>query len=226
MEAITDFYFFLLSVIFISLSGVMMPGPVFAVTVTKGYKNKLAGILIALGHGVIEFPLIFIIYFGFAWFFYSSMVQIIISFAGGLIMIYMGLQTFKAGKKSSEEYKSSKHGSFIAGVLTTTANPYFFLWWITIGTALIMNASIFGFIGVLLFAIAHWSCDLLWNTLVSLTIFKSRRFWTRKVQTIVFGFCFVVLVGFGVWFMGSALLKLISKLSQFANLFQSVSFVD
>jgi threonine/homoserine/homoserine lactone efflux protein len=201
-----DFFLFLLSVIFISLSGVMMPGPVFVMTVAKGYKNRIAGALIALGHGVIEFPLIFLIYFGIAWFFASSTVQKIISFVGGLVLIYTGVQTFKTRKKASEEYEGSKHGSFVAGVLTTGANPYFFLWWATIGAALVIDASVFGFLGFLIFAMTHWTCDLLWNTFVSLTVFKSRRLWTKKVRDVIFGFCFVVLVVFGAWFLISALL--------------------
>ncbi len=66
---------FLLSVVGMSLSGVMMPGPVTAVTVTKGYKDKNAGALIALGHGIIEFPLIAAIYLGFGQFFTSPGVK-------------------------------------------------------------------------------------------------------------------------------------------------------
>jgi threonine/homoserine/homoserine lactone efflux protein len=98
------------------------------------------------------------------------------------------------------------NSSFIAGILATDANPYFLLWWVTVGTALIINAKVFGFIGFLVFAITHWLCDFLWNTFVSVTVFKSKRFWTKKVHEIVFGFCFVVLVGFGTWFIISTLL--------------------
>jgi len=206
MEIITDFYLFLLSAISLSLTGVMMPGPVFAVTVTRGYKNKIAGTLIALGHGAIEFPLMFLIYLGFAEFFTASTAQKIIGLGGGLILIYMGVQTFKAQRKTNEEYEDSRHGSFVAGALATSANPYFFLWWATIGFTLTLNSSIFGLIGFLLFAITHWSCDLVWDTFVSLTVFKSKRFWTKRVREIVFGFCFVVLVGFGAWFIISTLL--------------------
>jgi threonine/homoserine/homoserine lactone efflux protein len=209
MEFPTDFLFFLLSVIFTSLSGVMVPGPVFAVTVAHGYKNKVAGVLVALGHGAIEFPLMFLIFFGFEKFFTDSSVHKVIGFVGGLILIYMGFQTFKAQKKATSEHEISRHGhsSFTAGVFTTVTNPYFFLWWATIGAALVANSYPFGFLGFLLLAITHWSCDLAWDTLVSFTVFKSRRFWTAKVRTIVFGFCFVVLVGFGVWFIISALLS-------------------
>lgn len=196
----------MLSVIFVSLSGVMMPGPVFAVTVAKGYRKKIAGVLIALGHGVIEFPLMFLIYFGFTWFFASITVQKIISLVGGLILLYMGIQTFQVQRKKDEEYEVSEHGAFVAGLLATSANPYFFLWWATIGATLISNASNLGFIGFLLLAVTHWSCDLLWDTFVSVTVFKSRRFWTKRTREIVFGFCFIILIYFGAWFVLSSFL--------------------
>ena len=63
MALISDFGLFLASVVFISMSGVMLPGPLFAVTIEKASKWKTAGALIALGHGVIEFPLMFLIFF-------------------------------------------------------------------------------------------------------------------------------------------------------------------
>jgi threonine/homoserine/homoserine lactone efflux protein len=184
----------------------MMPGPVFAVTVAKGYGNKKAGVLIAIGHGAIEFPLIFLLYLGLSELFRSIPVQRTISFLGGLILIYMGFQMFKTRKKASEEPRHSEHASFIAGFVATGANPYFFLWWVTVGAALILNASIFGFVGLIAFAVVHWSCDLIWDTFVSVTVFKSRRFWTEKVFNIVFFFCFAVLAIFGLWFIISALL--------------------
>jgi threonine/homoserine/homoserine lactone efflux protein len=206
MEVITDFYLFLISVIFISLSGVMMPGPLFAVTIAKSFKNKVAGVQVSFGHGIVEFPLMFLIYFGFAQLLASSLTQRIIGLIGGFIMIYMGLQMVKTENKTSEEYEKAKHSALVAGIVTTVANPYFLLWWATVGAVLIMNTTIFGFAGFLIFAIVHWLCDLLWNTFVSITVFKSRRFWTERVQKIVFGFCFMVLTGFGIWFIASALL--------------------
>jgi threonine/homoserine/homoserine lactone efflux protein len=206
MEVITDFYFFLLSVIFISLSGVMAPGPLFAVTIAKSFKDKMAGVLISFGHGVIEFPLMFLIYFGFTLLEPKSPTHKIISLVGGLILIYMGIQMLKTRKETTTESSYSKYGSLVSGILATGANPYFILWWFTNGAALVINASIFGFIGFLIFAITHWSCDLLWNTFISLTVFKSKRFWTKKVHEIVFGFCVLVFIGFGAWFVISTIL--------------------
>jgi threonine/homoserine/homoserine lactone efflux protein len=47
---------FLVSVLLISLSGVLMPGPLFAVTLKRAEKSKIDGVLITLGHGLVEFP--------------------------------------------------------------------------------------------------------------------------------------------------------------------------
>jgi len=176
------------------------------VTIAKSFKEKMAGVLISLGHGVIEFPLMFLIYFGFTLLKPGSPTYKIISLVGGLMLIYMGVQMLKTRKETATEFPYSKYGALVSGILATGANPYFLLWWFTNGAALVINASIFGSIGFLIFAITHWSCDLLWNTFVSLSVFKSKRFWTKRVHEIVFGFCVVVFIGFGTWFIISTML--------------------
>ena len=206
MEMITDFYFFLLSAILISLSGVMSPGPLFAVTIAKASREKNAGILISLGHGVVEFPLMFLIYFGFAWVFTSDFTQKVIGLVGGALMIYLGFRMLKTQRETEEKSSYFKYGSIASGILATVGNPYFLLWWATIGAFLVMNAALFGLIGFSIFAVIHWSCDLVWNIFVSLMVFKSRRFWTKRVHEIVFGFCFIILTGFGAWFIISVLI--------------------
>ena len=206
MEMITDFYLFILSVVAISLSGVMSPGPLFAVTIAKGSGDRKAGPLISLGHGVVEFPLMFLIYFGLNWVFTLTAVQRTISLVGGFVMIYMGVQMLRTRKQGVEQSSLLRHGPVVSAILATAANPYFILWWATIGAALVTNAAIFGLIGFFIFAVTHWSCDLVWNTAVSITVFKSKRFWTHNVRTIIFSFCFLMLTGFGVWFIVSTVL--------------------
>jgi threonine/homoserine/homoserine lactone efflux protein len=179
MELITDFYLFLLSVILISLSGVMSPGPLFAVTIAKSSREKNAGALISVGHGIVEFPLMSLIYLGFDWIFASLLVQKTIGFVGGALMVYLGLKMLKTRKETGSESPFLKHSSIVSGILATAGNPYFLLWWATIGAFLVMNAALFGPLGFLLFAMVHWSCDLTWNVFVSFTFFKSRRFWTK-----------------------------------------------
>ena len=75
-----------------------------------------------------------------------------------------------------------KRDSVLAGVWTTAANAGFILWWLTIGTTLILNAKLFGLLGFSVFAGVHWLTDFSWYTVVALLIFKSQRFWTDRTQ--------------------------------------------
>jgi len=86
----------LLGVAAISLTGSMMPGPMFAVAVVKSYRSPWAGTIMALGHAVIEVPLILLIYFGFAHFFDNSIVQLVLSIVGGGMIIWLSISLFRA----------------------------------------------------------------------------------------------------------------------------------
>lgn len=204
MAIITEFPLFLISVAFISLSGVLLPGPLFAVTIEKAAKHKAAGALIAIGHGIVEFPLMFLVFFVLSEFEVPFNVQAGIGIVGGLLMIFMGIQTFRNRNKKDQKHSGTTQDSLLAGVRTTAANPGFILWWLTVGTALILNAKIFGLGGFSLFAGLHWSCDFVWYTAVAFLIFKSQQFWTPRVHQAITFFCVAVLVGFGAWFFSSS----------------------
>lgn len=210
MEFITDFYLFLASVLLISLSGVLMPGPLFAITIKKAAKSKTAGALIAVGHGIVEFPLMFLIFFLLSQFDIPNFVQVAVGLVGGFLMIFMGLQAFRKRHKQEEATLGFKRDSVLAGVWTTTANAGFILWWLTIGTTLILNAKLFGLLGFSVFAGVHWLADFSWYTVVALLIFKSQRFWTERTRVGITFFCVAVFIGFGVYFMGSALWSLLA----------------
>lgn len=210
MEFITDFYLFLASVLLISLSGVLMPGPLFAVTIKKASKSKTTGALIAVGHGIVEFPLMFLIFFVLSQFSLPSIVQIAVGSVGGLLMIFMGVQAFRNRHNQEEATVDLKRDSVLAGVWTTAANAGFILWWLTIGTTLILNAKLFGLLGFSVFAGVHWLTDFSWYTVVALLIFKSQRFWNERTHMGITLFCAAVFIGFGAYFMGSALWSLLA----------------
>jgi threonine/homoserine/homoserine lactone efflux protein len=191
---------------FISLSGVMMPGPVFAGTVAKGYKDKNAGMQIALGHGVVEFPLVGFIGLGLGSFFEDQRVMIAIDLVGGAVLFYIGYNMIRMRKEVEKTEKYLPYHPVIVGIITTISNPYFFLWWATVGLALIVIALGFGLLAFIVFAVLHWSCDFLWDYFVSFTVFKSKRFWSEKGHNILFGICGMVMIIFGVWFIISPIL--------------------
>jgi len=187
-----------------------MPGPLFATTIKKASKSRIAGALIAVGHGIVEFPLMFLIFFVLSQFQIPNIVQISVGIIGGLLMMFMGFQAFRNRNKCDNSPITIKRDSIFSGIWTTAANAGFILWWLTIGTALILNAQIFGIIGFSIFAGVHWFCDFSWYAIVGLLIFQSQRFWTKRVHLAITLFCVIIFLGFGAYFFGSALLTALS----------------
>ena len=195
----------LLSVVAISLSGVMMPGPMFAVTLAKSYKSPWAGAQISLGHAVIEVPLILLIYFGLAQFFQNTLVQLGLSIAGGGMIIWLGINMLRARAEVTQKGKDLPYNAFMAGILTSGFNPFFLLWWATIGSMLIMKFLDFGTTGLIAFIIVHWLCDLVWLSFVSNLVYRTHSLWGRKFQEGLFIGCGLLLIGFGGWFLVSGI---------------------
>jgi len=195
----------LLSVIIISFSGVMAPGPMFAMTLAKSYRTPWAGAQIALGHAVIEVPLILLIYFGFAQFFENSTVKLVLSIVGGAMIIWLGIGMFRARVEMVQGGKDLPYNAFVAGILTSGLNPFFLLWWATIGSMLIMRFLDFSTTGLIVFIIVHWLCDLVWLSFVSIMVYRTRSLWGRKIQQGLFIACSLLLVGFGAWFLISGI---------------------
>jgi threonine/homoserine/homoserine lactone efflux protein len=201
---------FLLSAAGISLTGVMLPGPMTAATIAKGYSDRHAGARIAAGHAIVEIPIIAVIYaviyFGFEHFIDTPRVEMGIYLAGGLMLLYLGFRMFRATGAATEAVGGLPASSLVTGIVITGTNPAFYIWWVTVGTALVIGAAKFGLVGVILFTIVHLPCDLAWSEFLSVSTYESRRWWTQKVRKIVFRVCALVLAGFGVWFCLSAFL--------------------
>lgn len=129
-------------------------------------------------------------------------------------MIVMGVQTLRNRNKTEEAPAISTRESVLAGIYTTAVNAGFIIWWLTIGTTLILNAQLFGIIGFSLFAGIHWLCDLGFYTAIALAIFKSQELWSQRWNQLVkMGitlFCVAVFVGFGVYFVSSALWSILA----------------
>ena len=155
-----DLLAFLVTVIFVSLSGVMAPGPLFAATLAEGRKNPLSGLIVSTGHAVVEIPLILALYaFGLT---LTQAERRILAIAGGAVMLYLAYLELKGGEK--EEFKG---GSLFAGAAMTALNPYFIMWWLTVGLTLITKSVEFGLVGLILFIVAHEMCDYVWLGFVS-----------------------------------------------------------
>lgn len=199
---------FLVSVIFISLSGVLMPGPITAITIAKGSKNAVAGALVSLGHGVVEFPLIALIYFGLGAVFQIFWVKFGIGILGGGVLVWMAIDMLKRYRSVEIELKEREMGSILAGILLSAGNPYFLIWWATVGARLVLGAMEYGLLGLVLLALVHWFCDLFWYQFLSWLSFQGGRFFGKSLQMGVFIICGLAMLYFGLWFLADAGLSL------------------
>ena len=195
---------FLIEAVLISLSGVMAPGPITAVTVSKGTKSPHAGAIIALGHGVVEIPLMILILYGFGEILEIPYIKAIIGLLGGLFLLKMGIDLLQGIKQAKINSSNDPHSPLMAGIILSLANPYFLIWWATIGSILIFRSITFGLLGFVIFMILHWSCDFFWCYFLSALSFKGGQFFGKRLQQILFAICGVFLLFFSAKFIFDA----------------------
>jgi threonine/homoserine/homoserine lactone efflux protein len=204
-----NLFLFLLQVFVISLSGVLAPGPVMAATIAAGAKSRHAGIFISIGHSAIELPLIAAIILGLGFVFEHPAAKFIIGLAGGAFLLWMGFGMFKEIKNYHESQPIfNSRGPVLTGIILSASNPYFLLWWATVGLNLAKDAAGFGYIAIILFALVHSLCDMGWLEILSFTSYKGSRFLNEKNQKIVLAACAAAIMFFGIVFIIKSLISL------------------
>lgn len=188
-----------------SLSGTVAPGPITAAALAAGMRHRHAGLLIGAGHIVVELPLILLLAGGAGVFLSSDGVRAAIGLVGGLFLAWMGVQLLRAARKpeTNNEAVLQRHPLWI-GIVLTGANPYFLLWWLTVGLALATQAMEFGIAAVALFAVAHWACDIGWLEVLSFAGHKGSSALQGRSRGAVFAICALALLFFGAKFIFDA----------------------
>lgn len=196
---------FLLSAVAISLSGVMAPGPITAATLAAGTRSRHAGAFIALGHAVVEMPLILLLAAGIGTFLKSPAIKAGIGLAGGVVLILMGAQLLLSLRRGKTDSEATVHRHpFMTGIILTGTNPYFLFWWATVGLALATQAAEYGAVALLVFGMIHWLCDLVWLEVLSWAGHHGSQTFGLRSQKVVSVVCAIVLLGFGLKFLCEA----------------------
>ena len=202
---------FLAKAVVISLSGVLAPGPMTAATLAAGTRHRHAGALLAVGHGLIELPLMLLIMLGMGRLFAVEGVKLGIGLAGGAVLLIMAVATLRELRRpQTAAGPPPRRSPILTGVVLSGGNPYFLLWWATIGLALATQAAELGALAFGLFAVIHWLCDLAWLEALSLASFKGSRLMGPRSQKIVLAVCAAALLLFGLKFITDAAQKLLA----------------
>jgi threonine/homoserine/homoserine lactone efflux protein len=193
----------------IGLTGALAPGPTLIATIQSAVRNGwMSGPRVTMGHIVAEFFVVLLIIAGIP--FLPSQYTVYIAGFGGAALILFGIMTLKSAKGAS--FSSPAAGvsrvdsPVVAGLITSISNPYFWIWWFSVGSALLVSSLTCGIVGLIAFIAGHWLSDLSWFTFVSVSIHKSRVFIEDREYQIILMICGGILISFGLWFIASGLL--------------------
>jgi threonine/homoserine/homoserine lactone efflux protein len=189
----------------VALSGALMPGPVLTVTISQSAAGGwLVGPLVVLGHGLLELSLVLGIVYGLGEFLAQGSVIGAIGIIGGAVLLWMGGSMLRDARKVSLALEGKRGAASLhpvwAGILCSLSNPYWIIWWATIGLSYIAFSMKYGTIGISLFYTGHILADLAWYALVSSLVHFGKRFTNDRAFQTVIGICGVMLLGFGVYF--------------------------
>ena len=198
----------------VAFSGAMMPGPLMTATISESaIRGPWVGPKMIAGHAILEILLLITLFFGLEPVFKNEWFFVIVSLAGGGIMIWMATGMFhsipeleiKTGTSSAK-----RNNLYLSGILMSLANPYWIIWWATIGLGYVMISKTHGVTGVIFFFLGHIFGDLVWYSGISFAVGKGRRFFSNRTYKILVGACAVFLFGFAVWLVVTGIGKLMN----------------
>jgi len=207
-----DILTFIAEVIGVTASGALAPGPLFVKNITEGTKSGAkSGFLFAIGHTAVEFSLVIVLALGLLSVANEPVVELVIGVAGGLALLVFGLLQIRESLSSKpveiREDERTVKSHFLIGTIFTGLNPYFILWWLVPGAKLIWDSIAFAsWAGVLLMYMAHVWMDYAWLVGTAYLARRGTKFVNRTGYRIVLVLFGLMLIGFGVYFLVSALL--------------------
>lgn len=194
-----------------ALSGALAPGPLLTVTIAESIrKGPIAGPLLISGHGALEMGLTFILLSGLSAYLKADLVMVITGIAGSIVLLYMGITTLrnvsilevisKSDSRNINGSSSSASSLVFKGAVVSLSNPYWLIWWLTIGGAFLSRAAVQGYLCVAVFFVGHISADYLWYSLISTGVHFSREKTGENLAKAVYFLCGIFLIMLGLYF--------------------------
>ncbi len=199
------------SAFLVGFSGAMAPGPVLTATIAGALRRGfVAGPLIVLGHAILELILLALVVGGLGAFLQRPAVAAALGLAGGSMLVWMGVQTIRTARMAVAQGVAAPGAAppaaeglhpVVAGILLSLSNPYWILWWATIGLTFAGQAMVHGMPGLVSFYAGHISADLAWYSAVSAAVAGGRRIVPPAAWRVMIVLCGVALCGIGVRFL-------------------------
>jgi threonine/homoserine/homoserine lactone efflux protein len=189
----------------VGFGAVVTPGPVStAVVVESARRGFVVGPLVATGHVALEFVMVAILALGLSHGLQTPPVIVTISVVGGLLLIWMGgSMVWGAAKgkmalpKPGVEAKLLSNWQLLGlGIGATLVNPFWYAWWIAVGTTYLVLPQVRVF-GLLVFYLGHIAGDYLWDSTLSGVVGGGRKWLTNRIYQALIVVCGLYLVYLG-----------------------------
>jgi threonine/homoserine/homoserine lactone efflux protein len=189
-----------------------MPGPLLTATISESsQRGFIAGPLLITGHAILELVLVIAFLLGLAPFFQQPAVFVATALIGSVILSWMAFGMFRSLpslRLSWEGDHKQRSHPMIRGILMSVANPYWIIWWATIGLGYILYSWRFGFWGIVFFFVGHILADLVWYSLIAAAVAGGRHFLTNRLYRGLIAVCAVFLIVFAGYFAYAGFEKL------------------
>ncbi len=197
----------------LALSGAMMPGPLLSITISETPRRGImTGPVLIVGHALLELAMVAALLLGLAPFLNRDAVFVVIACAGAAILLWMSIGMFRslpALRLDLDVEGAPSTNLVITGILLSLANPYWFVWWATVGLGYILYCRGFGLLGVSAFFAGHITADLAWYGAVSLALGKGSHLLSDTAYRAIIGVCAGILVVFACVFAYAGLNRII-----------------
>jgi threonine/homoserine/homoserine lactone efflux protein len=204
-----------------ALTGALSPGPLLTFTIIQTMERKqrgyLTGFAVIAGHAILEIIIVIALLSGLSFFLKNIIVIRIVSVTGCIFLVYFGSTIIRdvvkgkidtaflhPGKEPDQAQKkkgSALKNPVIGGIVTSMSNPYWWIWWASIGSAfwVTFNISTDNIPGIISFFLGHEAGDLAWYAFVSFIIFFGKGFINKKIYCIILILCGAFMIVFGLY---------------------------
>jgi len=201
MEQLIEFG---ITVIIISASGVLTPGPLFAANIAYGLRGGIkSGLKMAIGHTIVELPLIILLGIGVFSLKDFPEFRTILTIIGAITLFIFAIIQIKTTLKMKElKFTNFNRNPVFVGITLSALNPFFVFWWLSIGFKLISDAiMIWAFAGLVVIFFFHIWMDFAWLGLIAALSSKSLKILSNKNYKILMIALSISLVYFGISFV-------------------------
>lgn len=200
----------------VALSGAMMPGPLLTVTVSQtARRGFIASVLLVLGHSLLELLLVLALVLGFGHVLEIRLLKGAISLLGGSMLLWMGATMVRDARRGILDLHLAAtdggtpaqtgvlRSSILTGAIVSLTNPYWLMWWATIGLTFFAALTRNAFGAIAAFYLGHITGDIAWYMAVGGAVSSGRRLMSPSVYRSIVQVCGVFLVFLGGCFLYS-----------------------